>query len=273
MTDEEKAAAEKTRKDAEEKARADAENGEKLDKLLKGIDAVCSRLDAHEARMDSLEDLKKANEEKKDTKKDSDDEEGKPKELIADKGKKDSEDEKDKKVDEDDDKDKKADAVDMAALRRQLAELGARIPLQPSDADYARMADAQARADAVCLAFGDSASRPLQGETYDAYRVRLLTPLKKHSPAWKDVDLAAISRADAATFKIAEDAIYADAAAAARNPASAEDGALRMIKRDLPSGHRETTFYGRPSSWMSRFSGNRRCATRINPLPHQNGAV
>jgi hypothetical protein len=271
MEEKEKAAAADTsRKDAEDRAKADAEHGEKLDKLLKGIDAVCERLDSHEKRMDSFEDFKKE-EKKVDKRKDADEkaekpkddeeesetekEEGKAKDLIADKAKKDA----DEKEEE-----KKADSVNIDAIRREMAKLAARIPMQSSDNDYAAMADAQARADGVYQAFGDSASRPLQGEDVIGYRLRMITPLQKHSPVWKSSDLAKIARVDSATFKVAEDAIYADAAAAARNPASAEDGSLRQITRTMPSGHKETTFVGRPAAWMARFGGNRRSVERIN---------
>jgi hypothetical protein len=290
---------EAARKDAEN-------TGTMLDKVLKGIDAIMdsqekdrAKLDAVCAKVDSMEKEKadsekkadepsereemaeKIKEKKADKKKDSakkdeeeedDDEDGeekgKAKEVVADK-KKDSakkdEEEEEKKDDDDEEEDKKSDAkADAVSLKDELAELRRMMPKQLTDADYALFSKIQERADAVASAFGDSAPRPLQGETPLAYRRRLATKFKQHSQGWKDTDLSKI--ADDNAFSVIEDQIYADAEKAALSPASVADDDLRMIERRMPSGHMERRFAGRPSAWMSQFSGSKNFVKKVNNL-------
>jgi 8-oxo-dGTP pyrophosphatase MutT (NUDIX family) len=255
MTDEEKKA------DAEERERADAEAGQKLDKLLTGLDSIGSRFDSMEERLGKLEGGKADADEGEEEKKKADgegegedgDPPGKPEKVVADK-RKDS-----KKADEEEEK--KADALYSKAdvdeiVKKRIDEVKGMIPMQLSDADYAKFADAQARADVVFSAFNDSASRPLQGEGLTAYRKRLANKLKDHSAKWKAVDLSAI--ADDAAFSIIEDQIYSDAMSAALNPVDLPADELRPIHSRDTTGRQITTFAGRPGAWMRGFSSNRR---------------
>lgn len=239
----------KAKADAEEaKAKADADN----DKMGKFCDSVSKFMDSMSARMDAFE-AKKADA----------DEKGDPEKLAADKARKDSEDKEAEEAKKKADADEKAKA-DSAALAERLADLDRRMPKQISDADFAAMADAQARADGVLSAFGDSAPRPLQGESLDGYSARLATKLKGHSAAWKGIDLAALP---APALSIAIEQIYSDAAVAARSPVDIPAGQLRPIVTTDETGRRHTKFHGRPMSWMGRFSGNRMAVSAINLKP------
>lgn len=126
----------------------------------------------------------------------------------------------------------------------------------------AAYADAQARADSVYAAFGDSAPRALQGESLMAYRRRLVRSLQKHSTAWKDVKLEAIG--DAQALAVAETQIYADAAHAARNPVDLPGGKLQEITRTDATGRRISEFRGSPNAWMDSFKAPAQRMIKIN---------
>jgi hypothetical protein len=147
---------------------------------------------------------------------------------------------------------KAADAATakVADLERQLREVASQMPKQLSDADYSAMAEVQARADSVYSQFGDSASRPLNGEDVLAYRKRLALKLKPHSPQWKGID---ISKLDATVFDIAETRIYADAAEAAMHPTDVASNTLREVTRRQRGGHEITEFYGSPEACWAPF--------------------
>jgi 8-oxo-dGTP pyrophosphatase MutT (NUDIX family) len=156
-----------------------------------------------------------------------------------------------------------ADSVNEIVERRlaeKLKALEAKMPGHLSDADHAAMSSIQARADVVYAAFGDSAPRPLQGETIPAYRGRLAKGLQPHSSAWKDVDLSGLPEN---VLSVAEVAIYADAMAAARNPASVDQDELREVKSHDVTGRVVSTFVGQPKAWMQSFTANRRRVSGI----------
>lgn len=255
----------------------DAEAGEKLDKVLTCLDSVMNRMDAFEKKFGG------------DAKKDGDDGDypedikSMPEETVADKTKKDAArkdwddqkpareaaDAKAKKDAEDDEAKKKAETEAAAAMaskkdgddtRKRIADLENNMPKQMSDADYTAMTDAQGEADRVHAAFGDAAPRPLQGENLLAYRKRLATGLKKHSPTWKDVDLLKL---DDGMLKIAETQIRVDAMTAARNPVDLPGDELREIVTADTTGRRISTFMGQPRAWLQNFAPNRRRITGI----------
>jgi hypothetical protein len=111
------------------------------------------------------------------------------------------------------------------------------------------------RADAVCTAWGERAPAPLHLEPLTAYRLRLAEPWKKHSPAFRDLDLDALVTADAAVLDVAERQIFADATAAARSPDRVQAGHLLMVEKRLDGGHVMRTFQGHPRSWMDNLAG------------------
>ena len=285
------------RKDDDDR-KDDANEGQPLDKLLKGLDAMHAKLDSMHSRMDEMEAKYGAKQdaepepalnepaaeptgEPAPIMNDDDDDEDDPSHIKADDDEDDVKADDDRKDDDDDDDDARKDddrkdeddkrmdsivkkqARELNALRRELAGIKSKLPKQLSDADYTAFADAQARADAVYSAFGASAPRPLQGETVLAYRRRLANKMKGHSKAWKEVDLGVVAVDDAA-FSVAEKQIFADALAAARNPASVPAGRLRPVTRKLASGHMVTEYMGSPSTWMNRFASNKRFVTKIN---------
>jgi 8-oxo-dGTP pyrophosphatase MutT (NUDIX family) len=240
----------KAKADAEEQAKADAEeekskaDSDKWDKLMSAVDSIAKRMDSFEKpKADAMpgEELpvgdKKADSEKEAEEKAKADAEEKEKEEAA---KADSE--------------KSALLARVSQLETLLVQTAKLTPKPLNDAEYAAMADAQAKADSIYSAFGKSANRPLNGEDLLAYRKRLAAPMKAHSSAWKDVDL---SKLDASVFDIAESAIYADAQVAAINPVSAPSEGLRAVTRDTGTGHKITTFYGRPNAWMDDFRSPR----------------
>jgi hypothetical protein len=200
-------------KEVEEvKAKADAEEMK--------ADAICDLNKKFDAMMSVFDSLTK--------KMDSFESKDEPKEVVA-----------DKKVDDNDEIKKRIDAVEEM------------MPKEVSDAEYEEMADAQAKADSVAMAFGDSASRPLVGESVLGYRKRLAGKFKQHSSAYKDVDIAKI--ADPALFGIVEKQIYSDAMSSANNPVGGDFSGLREIKSRSPSGHYVSTFRGKMSSWTDEF--------------------
>lgn len=255
MADEkdDKTAAEEVKSDA----RKDADDN--VDKLLSKMDSISARLDAWEA-----EDKKRADAAAKDADEDEkkdDDEEGEdePEPVVAkDKARKDATEEKVAEM--------RADAdtlrADLAATKALLAEVQGKLPKPRTDADYAALAEAQGRADAVLSNFGQSASRPMDGESLLAYKRRLVAGLKKYSAPWKDVDLTVIN--DEAAFTQVEHQIYRDAVAASMSPSSVEGIGLREVRKRDDAGRLYTTFVGDPHAWMDAFGGSRKYLNSIN---------
>lgn len=243
-------------KKPDEAKKADSDAGEKLDKLLSMMDSFGKRMDATDARMDAMEG-KKADAAKKDED-EKKGEDGKPEKVAADKKADASE---DKKTEEED---KKADAsaAVIADLSQRLEKVTSLIPKSMNDKEYHDMRDTQARADAIYVAFGQRAPRPLDGENLSGYRRRLAKDLQVHSPNWKGIELSAF--ADDAAFAVAEAQIYADATHAAQNPVDLPEGTLRAVTRADSTGRQITSFYGQPKAWMQGFAGRSMRLIRIN---------
>jgi 8-oxo-dGTP pyrophosphatase MutT (NUDIX family) len=250
----------KAKADAEEKAKADAEekakaDSDKWDKLMSAVDSLAKRMDSVEGKKaDAMpaEELAAADKAKADA-------EAKEKEEAEAKAKADAE-EKEKEEAAKADSEKSALLDRVAQLEKMLVQT-AQLAVKPlTDADHAAFADAQAKSDSIYSAFGKQAPRALNGEDVLAYRKRLAAPMKSHSTAWKDVDL---SNLEASVFDIAESAIYADAMDAAVRPVGSPEGGLRAVTKDIGTGHRVTTFYGKPSDWMDDFRAPR-AKGRIN---------
>ncbi len=157
------------------------------------------------------------------------------------------------------------DARRSDSVQKQLADATAQIEeLRKDIANRGREAfvTAQVRADKVYAAFGDSAPRWMTGESEDGYRVRLLTPVKKHSKAWKDVNLATLP-ADA--LKVAEETIYHDAIEAAAHPATGPDVGLQEVFDAEPrTGRRISRFRGHPEACWAPFKQSPRYLTGFN---------
>jgi hypothetical protein len=251
-------------------------DSEKLDAIASHLDSLHKRMDASEeerkadraridaacARMDaSEEERKKADAARKDAE-DKDKEE----KAKADAARKDAEAEEERKkadkakVDAAAEEERKkadaaarADATSTAALRTQVEELSRRMPAELPDDLRTKMVAHQTKAERVAQAFGDSAGAPryLNGETEMQYAVRLANKYKTHSPRFKNADLSLV--ADPAVFAHVEDAIYADAMAAALNPKDLPDNVL--IPRTIAdaTGRKITKFLGTAGACWNRF--------------------
>lgn len=217
--------------EADKRKRADEEaSGQLVDRLLSKLDDCVSKIDAMSKRMDAME-------------------ENNGKDRA---GRKDDETEEEHKLCEE-------VGLDPGEARPVVA-----------DADVKRrhaLADAQSRADACAVAWGERADPPLAGETVSAYRRRQLRRYQKYSPTYKAADLESIK--DETVWNAVESQVFSDAAKAAASPDTVEPGRLRMITRRAPSGHIENTFIGSPHSWMDQFGGTRRFVTKIDPKAAQ----
>jgi 8-oxo-dGTP pyrophosphatase MutT (NUDIX family) len=225
----------KAKADSDAKARADADDDFKAS-MKKFCDSMEKRMDSYEA------DKKKADSNMPAPTQTAADAEAEEKETKA---KADAEEEEKRGAEE-----KEKAKADADETRKKIADLESRMPKEISDADFAEMADAQAKADSVFAAFGDSAPRPWASETLLAYRKRLMVQLQKHSPDWKGVDLGAL---DSAVVSIAEPRIYADAVKAAAHPVDLPAGTLRTIEKKDSNGQVIRTFIGDPNVWMGDF--------------------
>jgi len=257
------------------------ENEEKVpawaDGLIKRMDAVCSRMDAfdNKGEVSDEEKAKKAGEEERRKeeetkraaeeaeragKKESDDEkasreakerqdaEEKERQDAAEKARLDSMGQEERKKEEQKKREEHeradAQASETRDMRGKIADLESRLanmtrPLSPTDRD--QLASAQARADSLAQAFGDSVTPPLHGERPIEYRKRLASKFQKHSTAMKSEKLEGLS--DGA-FAIIEERIYADAQAAARSPAQMPAGRLMQHVRRDAAGREITEYTG-----------------------------
>jgi hypothetical protein len=236
----------KAKADAEAKEKADADAGQLLDKTLKCMDSVMSRMDAFEKNEKERADRKAAKRADKQARMDAF---RATQDADTAQSKKDKEEEKEKA-------DQKAKADAEGEMRKRIADVESRLPKQMTDADYASMADAQVGADRVLLMHGKRAPRPLDGENLSGYRRRLAGTLKEFSPTWKDINLSVIS--DEAAFENIAKTIYADATEAGLHPVVDDADFLREVVDQDVTGRKISKFVGRPSAWMGQFSSNRR---------------
>lgn len=266
-----KAAADKKRKDSARGDGEEQEGGESSKKALEEERGENKLKAADKQRKDSArgddddDDDKKS---RKDAARKDDDDEDKKARKDASRKDDDDDDRKDRaRKDDDDDRkdsargDSRSDSV--ADLRRQLAELTSRMPVELKDEDRKQYIAAQQQCETVAQAFGDSAGAPrwLNGETLTDYRRRLLTKYKPHSAKWKDADLSALT---GAVLDNIEQQVYADAVAAARNPANVEEGMLREVHETDRTGRQITRFIGDIDAFLQPFKQPSRFVTGWN---------
>jgi hypothetical protein len=153
-------------------------------------------------------------------------------------------------------------ATSTAELQRQVAELQRRIG--PPAGDPQEFRQAQAKADRVFRAIGDSTGAPpfMSGERLLDYRCRLLTPLQKFSAQFKSSNLYKIG--DPTALSAIEDAIYNDALTAIRDPQNYAPGELRAIKRQDATGRELTSYVGHEGSCWDQFNPPVRHVVRFN---------
>lgn len=228
------------------------------EKILDGIHDLSSRMDAFEktqkdtsARLDSMEGAAKdraakdAEAEEKAAKDRKDAEEKAAKDAADEKAAKDRKDAEEKAA--------KDAAVGNNDIKQRLDAIDARLK-EPSAEERQQFVDAQVRADSVFQAFGDANGAPrwLAGESPFNYRKRLLAVHKDKSPAWKGVNLDAIT--DPTVLANIEATVYKDAMDAATRPVmdSAEPMLRAVVTKDA-TGRQITTFYGHPEACWGAF--------------------
>ncbi|HQU25247.1 MAG TPA: DUF2213 domain-containing protein [Acidiphilium sp.] len=216
---------------------------DKLDAMCARMDAVCTRMDAMEA---DKKDGKRADaDEGYDAGKDDDKKDAK---------RADASDEKEEKEREDKERDEKdaAIAAQNAALQAQIAAMQAKfdaLAAPRSIEDMERLSAAQTRADGVLQLLGERPIAPLPGESATGYRKRVLAGLKKHSGKLKDI---AVDALDGAALDTIEDAIFADAQAAARTPNAVRGKLIAIVTTDA-AGRKITKYHGDPRAWRGQF--------------------
>ena len=130
-----------------------------------------------------------------------------------------------------------------ADLRHRVANLEARVaaarrPLESRDLN--ELEQIKARADAVAAKFGKPAPAPMPGERPEAFRVRVLHDLQRHSPEFSDFDLA---RADHAMLEVAEREIFKAAERVAESGTETSAPLVEVEEVDA-FGRRVTKRYG-----------------------------
>lgn len=273
-------AAEEKKEPAED--RKDADMGTKLDKILSHQDSISERLDALCGRMDSFDEKEKSRadaEEKArmDARKDAEESEKKEKEEAEKKdARKDGDDQasamdkrKDAEKAEAEEKERKDaarhDSASIEEIRAEVEKVKRGMPTQITDAEHRELATAQARFDTAYQAFGEHAGRPLQSESVQEYRLRMLRGLQEHSPTWKDSNLGVVA-VDSAALNNAESMILAEARRTALDPSKLAEYEIRPMVRTDSTGRQVTEFFGRgsfirqltpPPMYITRFGAER----------------
>ncbi|WP_159013321.1 DUF2213 domain-containing protein [Acidisoma sp. S159] len=129
------------------------------------------------------------------------------------------------------------------------------------DNKLASLADVQMRADGVANAFGQSADKPMRGESVRNYKIRMLKKFQHHSKDFKETNLKAL---DDPTLDAVERVIYADAMIAANTVGSGAEGVLIEIKKRDHTGRMISEFRGDPKSWRRELSMHPYVLTKIN---------
>jgi hypothetical protein len=135
--------------------------------------------------------------------------------------------------------------------------------------DATELVAQQEKADEMLRMFNQSAPRAMEGETVQSYRKRMAAKLQSHAPNMKDINLR---EATGSAFDLIEKQIYDEARREAVRPTTVPDGELREVKEMDATGRATSKFFGRPSSWMSQFSGGKKRVVGIR-TENQRGYV
>lgn len=158
-------------------------------------------------------------------------------------------------------------AAENAELRQRLAAIERRIATPMPEAERNEIAAAQSRADAVECAFGRKHAAPLghvPGESALDYRRRLLRNYVQFSPKWRGARTEALGND---VIGAVEETVYADAVAAACDPASYPPGTLHPIRERDESGRMITRYVGDNFTWMQHFMTPSRLGKFVEPPP------
>jgi hypothetical protein len=216
-----------------------------------------------------------------------DDDEGEPEPMASDDRRRDKKDasrgdkkdefppkEKEEKEEEEergDRADARADAQ-IRALRSELRDLrrSIRRPRSLTDDEMNDLAERQQEWDRVAQMHGLRASRPMDGERIESYDRRMAKVFQKHSPKWKDSDLAAFPIE--AVTKIIAPEIRADSAAAAYRVEPSEGAMLREVRKADRTGRIISEFVGPVNAINGALAPFRMPSARvrrINTQPNQ----
>jgi|SRR5271166_6537524 len=102
---------------------------------------------------------------------------------------------------------------------------------------------------------GRSAPRALEGESPEQYRKRLASMALAYAPGLQNIKM---DDARGTAFDLVEKQVLDAVASEARHPTLIPDGELREVTRYDQAGRPFTEFYGRPSAWLSQFTGRKR---------------
>ena len=164
---------------------------------------------------------------------------------------------------EDEKEDERMDSRHDSLSRRLDAVERRTRPL--TDDQRSAYAEFQSKADKVFQAFQDHAPRALDGESLMGYKHRILSRLKKHSKAWKEVNIYGIK--DKGMLAIAQDQILSEAYADALAPSSMPAGVVRPITEEDMTGRRITRFHGDPEAVWGMFKSQTRRLVGVNNHP------
>jgi hypothetical protein len=114
---------------------------------------------------------------------------------------------------------------------------------------------------------GQRASRPLDGERIESYDRRLAKMFQKHSPKWKDTDLASMP-IEVVTRVIAPE-IRADSVNAAYRVDPQEGGALREVRKADRTGRIISEFVGPVNALNGALAPFRMPSARVRRINTQ----
>lgn len=281
--------------DKKEEPKADAQLKDFIADMRGCMDSVADSIKGLHARVDSMEEERKADAARRDSER-KDAEEGdkkedlkadarrkdaeggdegepgdKPKEVAADKRKDgEDEDDKEKKADarrkdaeDEDEEDKKADAradAEIKGLREELKALKSRIG-EVAEHVHRPRPDEEAAALADAQAAADEVftalgeRAPAPFATETADAYQRRMAVKLKVMSPRFKDANIYAVADSVAFQHTLEGIYSDAMAAARSPAFVPEGRLLPLDKSRGDGHRVTEYAGSSRTWMLPMSG------------------
>jgi colicin import membrane protein len=142
-----------------------------------------------------------------------------------------------------------------AAMREAIAEAEAKLAeleRPHTQADDDMLASIQARADAVMVTVCERSPAPMHGETPDRFRRRALQAMQRHSPTYKDFDIA---HADSAIVAAVEPEIFREVKEAAARGDAVVPGTLVERETDDGSGRKIKRYYGDSMVFLAPFMG------------------
>jgi hypothetical protein len=207
--------------------------GDKIGGLCDAYEKLSGRIDAVEKKSDAAGSRERVNNEMREDKKRRDnDEDGDDKGGMAERVAADS---------------VGVDRATFSALASSVLTMKKQMDAsnRPSS-DMNAMADAQAVADSVLRAMGDSAPVPFTHEDVISYKIRCARKMQPSSSKWRSVDLNLL-RSDSVALDNVLSEVRADALLAANSPVGMKPGEYREITETMPGGHRSTRFIGTSS--------------------------